>query len=297
MGYLLSHATGNQQVDAILLAAIDLLEKTLPGRSSAYYLHGSFVEQTGIATSDIDLFLIAKSPFTPEEHKIVQRVTQQPAFLAPFPLEIIVLDEARVLQEGHYRLTAASALLWGRDIRDTLPEQTLDQYLRMYAHFPLIYLAHMLRNVEHAPLTLTYPRPDEEFYGYDQQQLPPGNEPRHNIKKLVTSVCWTATVLTAWYAGKMVTGKYASTRMYREYVGDEWSSFIEDMYRLGNRRWHYLVPEDQDERRKLRQLCAQTLAFEQHYLNHYKDYLLHELQCAGERGRLAEQRLAQIDIS
>ncbi len=287
MEHRLSNKIGNSLVDAALCAAIDILERELPGRSVAYYLHGSFVENADIPTSDIDLFLVATSQFTAEEQKIVQRILRLPAFLSPFPLEIIVLEEARILQEGHFRLKAASSLLWGKDIRAALPEQTLDQYLHTYAHFPLVYITRMLRNIESIPSLLAYPCPDEEFFGYDQQRLPPGDVERHNIKKLVTSICWIATVLIAWRANKMVTGKYASTYMYRQYVGDEWTSFVEDMYELGNRKWHYLVPDEPDERCTLRRLCAQTLAFEQHYLDQYRDYLFHEKQYERELERSA----------
>lgn len=54
---------------------------------------------------------------------------------------------------------------------------------------------------------------------------------------------------------------------------DEWAQFIEDIYTWGNQRWHYLIPEQPAERQRLRTLCQQALAFEQHYLQHYHRYL------------------------
>ncbi len=287
-------STGNQQVDEILRGTIGILETLFPGRIRAYYLHGSFVDNTGIVTSDIDLCLVPKGKFTAEEREKMQRIMHFSSLFSPFMVEMMALDEASLLQNGHFRIKSASCLLWGDNLRESMPEQTLDQYLRLYARFPFLYIAQMLRNVETVGFPLSYPQPTGEFYGYDQQQLPPRNERQHNIKKLVTSVCWTATVLVAWYAGKTVGGKRASVQMYREHVHDEWTTFIEEVYDRGNRQWHYLVPREPEERRRLRELCAQTLAFEKHYLSRYKGYLLAELQKNDESKLAAVQQLRNI---
>ncbi len=284
-------STDHPQVDNILRGTIGILETLFPERIHAYYLHGSFADNTGIETSDIDLFLVPKGSFTREEREKIQFVMQCSALISPYMVEMIAVDEEILLKQGHFRIKAASKLLWGKDLRERIPEQTLDQYLRMYARFPFIYIAQMLRQKPGAIAALAYPDADGEFYGYDQQVLPPGNEQQHNIKKLVTSVCWIATVLVAWKAGKTVEGKLASVQMYRKYVHDQWTAFVEEMYEKGNRQWHYLVPQTQAERQQLRELCAQTLAFEQHYLRHYKSYLLAELLKDDQHKLIAIQHL------
>ena len=275
----LDTSTGNPQVDNILRGTIGILETLFPERIRAYYLHGSFVDNTGIETSDIDLFLVPKGSFTREERAKMQHIMQYGALLSPYMVELMAIDEASLLAEGHFRMKSASRFLRGDDLRASIPEQTLDQYLRMYARFPFIYIIQMLRESKspQAVSALSYPQATGAFYGYDQHLLPPGNEKKHNIKKLVTAVCWAATVLVAWDTGRTVEGKCASVQMYKEYVHDQWTSFIEEMYERGNRQWHYLVPQEPAERQRLRELCAQTLAFEQYYLSRYKQYLLAEL--------------------
>ena len=275
----LDTSTDNPQVDNILRGTIGILETLFPERIRAYYLHGSFADNTGIETSDIDLFLVPKGSFAQEERVKMQHFMQYGALLSPYMVELMAVDETTLLAQGHFRIKSASRFLWGDDLRASIPEQTLEQYLRMYARFPYIYITQMLRNSKspQAVSALSYPQASGDFYGYDQQLLPPGNEKKHNIKKLVTAVCWAATVLVAWDAGKTVEGKYASVEMYRECVHDEWTSFVEEMYERGNRQWHYLVPQVPAERQRLRELCAQTLAFERHYLSRYKQYLLAEL--------------------
>ena len=284
-------STSNQQVDAILRGTIGILETCLPDRISAYYLHGSFANNTGISTSDIDLFLVSKGSFTPEEHEKIQRIMYFSGLFSPFIVEMRALDETTLLQHGHFRIKHASHLLWGKELSQDLPEQTLDAYLDMYAHFPFIYIAPMLRNVETLTLPLSYPQASGDFFGYDQLLLPPGNEKKQNIKKMVTCVCWIASVLIAWQAGKTVAGKRESVQMYRENIHDEWTTFVEEVYELGNRQWQYLIPHQPEERRQLRDLCARTLAFENHYLHQYKEYLLAEAQKGGERKHAAMQHL------
>ncbi|GCE28666.1 hypothetical protein KDA_41500 [Dictyobacter alpinus] len=287
----LAATSGNAQIDAILTGTIGLLETALPERIRAYYLHGSFFDHTGIATSDIDLFLVANGSFTAAERAIIQRIMHYCSLFSPFMAELNALDEGPLLANGHYRIQAASNLLWGRDIREQLPLQSMEQYLHLYAHFPYIYIANMLRQLENIVPPLTYPDADGEFYGYDQPLMPPQNEPRRNIKKFVTSVCWSATVLLAWQAGQTVPGKQASVHMYRAHINDEWTQFIEDVYTWGNQRWHYLIPEALAERQRLRSLCQQALAFEQHYIQHYRNYLHQQLDTNGPDAQLAQKRL------
>lgn len=285
--------TGNSQVDDILRGTIGLLTICLPDRIKACYLHGSFADGTAVETSDIDLFVVARDTFTAQERAHVQQIMASCALISPFMVEMMGLDETILLQQGHFRIKTASRFLWGEDIRTQMPEQTMAQYLQLYAHFPFIYMTSMLRGSERVVYPLTYPQPDGEFYGYDQPLLPPKNEPRRNIKKFVTTICWATTVLVAWQAGQTVSGKQASVQQYQEAVHDEWTPFIRDIYAWGNRCWHYLIPERTEERKHLRDLCAQALAFENYFLRQYRTYLLAELQQDGERKLLAQRQLAK----
>lgn len=290
----LVYSTGDQQADDILYGMIGILETVFAGRVRAYYLHGSFIDGSGIETSDIDLFLVTRNGFRPDEQAQVQQIARFCARFSPLMVEIIVLDEALLLQRGHYRVRSASRLLWGEDLRAQMPEQSLDQYLSLYAHFPFQYMTHMLRNLDRLTAPLTYPQENGEFYGYDQLLLPPGNIQRPNIKKLVTGVCWAATVLIAWQRGQTVPGKRASVELYRELIQDEWTPFIEEMYTSGNQRWHYLVPEKAEERQRMRSLCEQALAFERHYLNAYQAYLLKELSGQDQSRQVALRQLKKL---
>src|SRR5258708_9801473 len=113
----LYHSTGNQLVDNILCGTIGILETLFPDRIRAYYLHGSFADGTGIETSDIDLFLVARVRFTAEEHEKMQRLMHFCALTSSLMVEMIALDEQLLLQNGHFRIKSASCLVCGHDLR------------------------------------------------------------------------------------------------------------------------------------------------------------------------------------
>jgi hypothetical protein len=83
--------------------------------------------------------------------------------------------------------------------------------------------------------------------------------------------------------------------LYTESVDGPWAPYVEALYRNAKLRWGYLVPEDPGERRLLRQLCAQTLGFENHFLEEYR-VLLSDLLRSGDDASLcfAQDRLCEV---
>jgi dTDP-4-amino-4,6-dideoxygalactose transaminase len=106
-----------------------------------------------------------------------------------------------------------------------------------------------------------------------------------------------ATILLAWQAEKMVPGKKASVALYKTYIHDEWTTFIEEMYLWGNSKWHYLIPQTSEEQQHLRNLCMQALKFENYYMHQYELYLHKELCQEGARKAIATQRLKNIIVT
>jgi hypothetical protein len=83
---------------------------------------------------------------------------------------------------------------------------------------------------------------------------------------------------------------------YKRYVADEWTPFLEELYRLCKEQWAYHVPREAAQRMQLHHLCQQTLAFENHYLTEYQAYLQNELQQGDERAQaIAKERLQRIN--
>jgi hypothetical protein len=294
---VLKNSTGNRQADEVLCGTISILEIVFAGRVKAYYLFGSFVDASSRATSDLDLCLVPTGRFTSEEHEKLQHIKWACLQISPIMIDMLALDEELLLQEGHFRIKSASRLLWGEDLRASMPEQSLEQYLHTYTQAPVTYMAQVLRHAESLTFPLSYPDPTGAFYGYDQPFLPPKGEVKRNIKGLVASVCWAASIQVTWHTGKTVASKSESVKRYREEVHDEWTPLLEAMYELGSRQWNYLIPENQEDRLLLRGLCARTLAFENFYLSRYRAYLLTELQKDDVCKLFAVQQLRVVRFS
>ncbi|GCE29842.1 hypothetical protein KDA_53260 [Dictyobacter alpinus] len=271
-------STGNTDIDTILRRVIGSMETAFSGHITAYYLFGSTADGSQRQMSDIDVCLVFKHPVTSEESGTLEQIKSTCFSMSPWAIDVLALNEPDLQAHGHFRIKVASRLLWGKDIRSQMPDITLEAYLHHYTPAPISYFTQVLRHRKTATFPLSYPDPLATFYGYDQFSLPPLGEMRHNIKGFISTMCWLATILVAWQTGKMVETKRMSINMYREYIHDEWTSFLAELYEWGSIRWHYGVPEQAEDRLRLRHLCARALAFENYYLSRYRSYLLTELR-------------------
>jgi predicted nucleotidyltransferase len=226
----------------------------------AVYVFGSAADGTALPSSDIDLFVVARGGDggAARLREIAERIDGP-------PLDLVIVDEAELLRDGHFRIERASRLVAGDDIRPELPRTTLDAFMRRYGDAPHAYMA-IFRPGQPLVAPLDYPDPDGPFYGYDSRTLPPAGEAVHNIKALVALVCWIATLRLARERGLMAASKAESVVWYTAEIHDEWSQLVAEVYRDGHDRWHYRVPEGDADRALLRGLCEQVLAFENDYL-------------------------------
>jgi predicted nucleotidyltransferase len=232
----------------------------------AIYLFGSVAEGTALGSSDIDLFIVLRGE--PDERQHAAAVTglrEIAADLDGLPIDLAIASEAQLLRDGHYRIERASQLIAGADIRHDLPPTTIERFIAHYHDAPLAYMAIFRPGLPLDP-PLDYPDPTGPFYGYDSATLPPVGRPAHNIKAFVALGCWIATVRLARERGIMAAGKAEAVSAYTSEIGDDWTPFFTDLYRLGHDRWHYLVPDDIAEREMLRGLCERMPAFENDYL-------------------------------
>lgn len=135
-----------------------------------------------------------------------------------------------------------------------------------------------------------------EFFGYERGGMPaPDGWNGPGTKKFINAVSMAAGALVAIQSDHTVVRRADCASMYRAYVHDEWSDFVEQVCALRTPQAGYAIPADDDARRRLHGLCAQMPAFENHVLNRCKDYLLAQLSGADSAQRLwAIQQLAAI---
>src|SRR5262249_804102 len=171
--------------------------------------------------------------------------------------------------------------LYGMDIRPQIPRKPVTAHIRDLMHSMYDLLARVRGNPPRLTVPLAYPDAVGKLYGYDQRRIRHGDDLRSvGTKDLVTNVLAIANVLTLRESGRYVgTGKKADIpEQYRQWVADQWTELVTDIYHSCRHRWGYGVPTTVAEQAHLRSLCHDVLSFENHFLSVYRDYLLEELQ-------------------
>lgn len=296
---VLRQSTGDPAADRIVRGVIGIFEQAFPDRVRGYYLRGSYARGTPTLGSDLDLFVVFPDRLDRAEVARARELSGHCALLSPILLEIITVSAHQLARPANLplalNLKLATRLLYGQDIRATLPELSVDEYVRSVVDIP----CHNYRYARDGSM-LTYPLehidPTGEWLGFDRMEIPgAGGASTGSTKLLVATVCWTATGLIAMRAGVYVPDKAAAVAAYQEHVADEWNGLVVRVYELCRDRWHYRIPTGSRDRRELRDLCERALAFQNHFLRCYREFQLAELRSgAPERQALAAQRLDQV---
>lgn len=301
-------STGNAKIDTIVLGIIGVYEHAFPNRVRAYYLTGSQIEGSAVEHSDIDLSIIFKDSFIDDrEEEAARQIYKHLGAISPVKLEVMLGPIAESMVDGDYQfnmpvgLKLNSLLLFGEDIRSGLhlPDQEVRTRGFMHLAFKRLAQLRLLAPVQQArgflSFPLDYPDPDGEFFGYDLQEIEQDGATYQTIASFINSICTEMMTLLTLKTGMYITTKRGLTHIYTEQINDEWGSFLDDLWQKGKYRWRYLIPTDPLEREQLRDLCRRALDFENYYLRHYRDFLLHELAHADSKHRLkAAQRLGLI---
>lgn len=145
-----------------------------------------------------------------------------------------------------------------------------------------------------AIVQLPLPAPDssDRFLGYTNRRirLLDGSSV-HSTRNLIRTSGWAATALIAWQAKRYVISKRDCHTLYRACIHDEWADVLEDLYNWCRSAWQYLIPQSAEDQQRLQAICQWALAFENHFLAHYKDFLLTQLQDPDEEALLAALRI------
>ncbi|QBD82014.1 hypothetical protein EPA93_40970 [Ktedonosporobacter rubrisoli] len=283
----LRNSTHVARVDAVLRRVLLAFVEVFPARACSVYIEGSFADGSGISSSDLDLKIILKDSFIDvEEQNRAAEFMQFATTLAPLELDIEVIDEQSLLGGVSPLLKLGSLLVYGEDMLQDKPIVPLIQWARDRMHSSYWRTIHLFgRSLPlHSPLT--FPDPAAEFYGYDRRKWRLENGEEVNCTRdLIRLVSWSATGILAFKAGRYVVRKRDCHKVYQACFSDEWGQLLQDIYELCRNKWHYLIPVQADERRALRAICERTLAFENHFLQIYKEFLLQELSRADPQGQ------------
>lgn len=266
--------TGTETIDDIVRGLVAVFEAGFRGRVRGYYLLGSYADGAAVGISDIDLLALFIGAMGQSERAQAERLVEGRQLLSATRLDIVLCDEASISDEV-VLLRYGGRLVYGEDTRERLPLPPLTDYTRATMDVARYFMARILRGVERLDYPLSYPNPAGEFYGYDTVRIPEWYPPgtQRGVKELVTVATRMARASLALRAGRYAGSKGGSVSAYRAYIGDAWSDLLTALYTHGKLRWGYAVPTDPAQRRLLRDLCRQMLAFENDFLTRYQDYL------------------------
>jgi hypothetical protein len=198
----------------------------------------------------------------------------------------------------------AHRIIWGEDFRDPIPLPSIEWWARACFfspphHYGAPYFMAVTRGLAHGegrdarPLRfpLDYPDPTDACYGYARYPLSARDGTVHlTTRGLVRTVLHGAKALLAWKARRFVTNKAGLAAAYAEHVGGSWADFVRAVDQICRVELGYLVPEDRARRERLRALCREVPAFENHILEQHGEFVLEEIGRAAH-GRIGERWL------
>jgi hypothetical protein len=302
-------SSGSEQIDQISTGIIAVLELHFPDRIRGYYFEGSCADGAITSLSDIDLAVVFRDQQTMVEQEDFATLTAACKRISPRNLDLSCIDEATVFQADQLRFQAdwgpvlgaitlkcASLPIYGADIRQAIPFVPREVYTRTMMHFPYLVLAGQRKHPRPLPYPLDYPDSADEFFGYTGRLLrAPDGTLTPSTKRLVHASGFIATALVALETPVFVADKRTAIRAYRQHINDAWTDHLEAIQHYCRVEWGYRVPEASADRKVLRGLCEQELAFENFFLAIYQEYLRHEQHAEEEYARqIAKERLEQI---
>ena len=243
-------STGDPRIDRILCGAIGIFETVFPDRIRSYYLIGSYADGTAIPKiSDIDGFVIFKNDFLGEvEKERASRLCADCGSLTEPDFDVIPIPEAGLKRLGHVNMKLSSTLIYGEDIRDQIPLPEVDLYGHVLLFETYRFLSRVRGNPPFLTYPLDYPDPGADYYGYERRMAHAADgSVQPSTKALINCVGKPALAIVTVEAKVLVRNKTECLIQYKNHVDDEWSSLLEDVYTQCRERWHYRIPETQDE--------------------------------------------------
>ncbi len=290
-GLIMFLPTGVESVDRVLGGVVDLSDLAFPGRVEASYVIGSVAEGKAVwgrdrydDLSDLDVCLVLRGHLTQRDVDDCERLAASCNAIGTVRLDLFALGADELLCTGDMRIANAGRLIAGTDIKARLPHVPLGLFIQEAIDQSLFHLSLIRR--ERGPLSypLCYPDPAGEFYGYDFQPRPPHGT--STMRLFVAVVCWAATVLVALRSGDAAASKAEAVALAQRHLGARWAALVDDIYATCREAWGYHMPDEAADRRRLRTLCGETLAFENEQLSECRAYLLAQLRTSSAGGQI-----------
>lgn len=269
-------STGHQKVDEILQGIIGIFEKTFPTRIRAYYLIGSRATGNAVSTSDLDVVIVFKGKLLTDEEILAHRVGNSCQRISSIELDLMFYSEEQILRRRMYGrgFALTRRLVFGEEFDEAIPLPSIEKYLWFMMNSAYEALVWIRCSPQTLAYPVDYPNPKSPFFGYAKPVHMFNGETRIGAKQLVHNVCVACSAIIGFVTAKQVTSGSESVNVYKKEIGDQWTEFLETIYKVCRIQWNYILPEDEDGQRKFHDFCQQALGFERHFLKVYRNYLL-----------------------
>jgi hypothetical protein len=230
---------------------------------------GSFATGDGSPESDVDAAVIWQSTQNTLEFIGVRNAADNSRLLSGKRLDPLILTTTDVTQpwlaDKLPGLIISSRLLHGIDVLKDLPMPSVEAHLAAL-RARACSLMRNLRDGRQVMQESSLPFPSELFFGYTRRRTWYPPTVPNGTRELVELVAGLSAPLAVAASNSHVTGKRHAIESYAALAEEPWARFVATLYRQCAIEWRYRIPEDEDRRQLLSELCLSVQAFENHYL-------------------------------
>ncbi|MBT3983981.1 MAG: hypothetical protein HOE90_21680 [Bacteriovoracaceae bacterium] len=273
------NSTGNSAADSTIKGGLILFRAVFGDILLSSYVSGSYALSYEVPSSDVDLYLFLKRPMTKKEEELFDDIDDALFEMSFPPLDLIPRDIKDVKKKGIVKFKENFLHVWGEDLSEQIEEPDIEGYIYNSLHGCFQLCRRNREGMETLQIPISPPDPKMPLLGFDEREMKfAGGVLAPCTKEIVVLGGWMASTLVALSSKNIVPTKQECPQMYNEFVGDEWSSFIEGLHRDLRKLWNYEIPQDQFGLEMVREYALGLVEFENHFLKIYHQYLLDGLK-------------------
>ncbi len=274
----LKYSTNNKDINRIITNVVSVFQKIFTEFNHSYYLVGSSIENTRTRQSDVDIVITFKTKVGKEEENLVRKVLSSINQTESLRIDI------RILYIDNHLLSIppnikAGKLLYGQDMLKDIPVQSIENTRRGSIRQTFFLQKILRRNNPLLSFPLSYPTPHGEFFGYEKMGiLKKDSSFSSGFRTLISMASMMSTSMITMKIQKAPLNKRESFTLHKEFINNQWSNLLIDLYDICVIKHHYEIPENYTDRKKISFYCKNILVIENNFLDESRKYLLLDLK-------------------
>jgi predicted nucleotidyltransferase len=273
--------TNQPKIDAQIERFIDFAINFFKLEIVSIYLIGSYIDNSAIPSSDLDIAIVYKNEKPGEIDKISKFFSKASKDLFKTEIDLYLisvkhiknLDPVQLLtREAVINVKIASQLIYGSDIRDLIHLPDSSAYINLTINTPFHFISKIRGFAQPFDKNkfLEFPDPADYYYGY--LSFVDKNNESTKSKLVLSLIGWICTCLVAIKSEQMIGKKSDVYKNYKKYVNDKWTPYVEQAYRFIRQELEYKLPQQERHKKEMRDLCFKLLKFERNFIKEYEQF-------------------------